>query len=169
MKVHDIETELVDNDQNILKNEIKYQKQNDEEYFGFLATAYEDLNKTDRTKYEYVLPNVVYERNLISSEKLGIVDLYTNAIAKNYNVNQTTKFLVNNVGWKSKSFNNAAGIQTNFEGLLKVVTYDAENTDEYKNEDAIKAYRKYYYEDKNHIWNWKHRETPEWIMNLMWQ
>jgi len=135
LKVHDIETELVDNDQNILKNEIKYQKQNDEEYFGFLATAYEDLNKTDRTKYEYVLPNVVYERNLISSEKLGIVDLYTNAIAKNYNVNQTTKFLVNNVGWKSKSFNNAAGIQTNFEGLLKVVTYDAENTDEYKNEE----------------------------------
>ena len=81
------------------------------------------------------MPNVVYERNLISSEKLGIVDLYTNAIAKNYNVNQTTKFLVNNIGWKSKSFNNAAGIQTNFEGLLKVVTYDAENTDEYKNEE----------------------------------
>ena len=41
--------------------------------------------------------------------------------------------------------------------------------DEYKNEDAIKAYRKYYYEDKNHIWNWKYRETPEWIMDLMWE
>ena len=26
-----------------------------------------------------------------------------------------------------------AGLQTNFEGLLKTVTYEAENTDEYKN------------------------------------
>jgi len=81
------------------------------------------------------LPNLVYERNLVSSEKLGIIDLYTNAIAKNYKVNQTTKFLINNIGWKSRSFSNAAGLQTDLEGLLKVVTYDAENTDNYKNEE----------------------------------
>ena len=113
----------------MLKNEIKYQYQDDEEYFGLIATAYEDLNKTDRSKYEYVLPNLVYERNLVSNERIGIVDLYTNAIAKNYKVNQTTRFLVNNIGWKSRSFSNAAGLQTDLEGLLKVVTYDAENTD----------------------------------------
>ena len=43
--------------------------------------------------------------------------------------------MVNNVGWKSKSYNNSAGIQSNLEGLLKVVTYDAENTDGFKNEE----------------------------------
>jgi len=135
LKVHDIKTELVESDQDVLKNELKYQYQDNEEYFGLTATAYEDLNKIDRSKYEYVLPNIVYERNLLSGDKIGIIDLYTSAIAKNYNVNQTTKFLVNNVGWKSRSFNNAAGIQTNLEGLLKVVTYEAENTDDYKNEE----------------------------------
>ena len=135
LKVHDIKTELVESDQDILKNELKYQYQDNEEYFGLTATAYEDLNKIDRSKYEYVLPNIVYERNLLSNDKIGIIDLYTSAIAKNYNVNQTTKFLVNNVGWKSRSFNNAAGIQTDLEGLLKVVTYEAENTDDYKNEE----------------------------------
>jgi len=135
LKAHDIKTELVESDQDILKNELKYQYQDNEEYFGLTATAYEDLNKIDRSKYEYVLPNIVYERNLLSSDKIGIIDLYTSAIAKNYNVNQTTKFLVNNVGWKSRSFNNAAGIQTDLEGLLKVVTYEAENTDDYKNEE----------------------------------
>ena len=132
LKVHDINTELADGDKQILKNELKYQYQNNEEYFGLVASAYEDLNKTDRSKYEYVLPNLIYERNLISNKKIGIIDLYTNAIAKNYNVNQTTKFLINDIGWKSKSFSNAAGIQNNFEGLLKVVTYEAENTDDYK-------------------------------------
>ena len=97
--------------------------------------AYEDLNKTDRIKYEYILPNLVYERNLLSNEKIGIIDLYTNAIGKNYNVNQTTKFLVNDFGWKSRSFTNTIGIQSNFEGLLKVVAYEAENTSNFKNEE----------------------------------
>jgi len=135
LKVHDVNTKLVESDKHILKNELRYQYQNDEEYFGLVASAYQDLNKTDRSKYEYILPNVVYERNLVSNEKIGIIDLYTNAIAKNYNVNQTTKFLVNDIGWKSRSFSNAAGIQTNFEGLLKLVTYEADNTDNYKTDD----------------------------------
>ena len=135
MEVHDIESELVEKDKQILKNEIKYQYQDGSEYFGLSASAFEDLSKNDRSKYEYVAPNLVYERNLFSSEKVGIIDLYTNAIARNNNVNQTTKFLVNDVGWKSKSFLNKAGLQSNFEGLLKVVTYEADNTDQYKNEE----------------------------------
>ena len=134
-KVHDINSELVKNDTQILKNEIKYNYQDENEYFGLMASSYEDINKDDRSKYEYVLPNLFYERNLISNEKVGIVDLSSNIVGKNYNVNQTTKFLVNDIGWKSKSFSNAGGIQTNFEGLLKVITYDAENTDKFKNEE----------------------------------
>ncbi len=135
LRVHDINSELVDSEKNILKNELKYQYQDDETYFGLIASAFEDLSKTDNSKYEFVLPNIVYERNLISNEKIGIIDLYTSAIAKNYNVDHTTKFLVNDIGWRSRSYNNAAGIQTNFEGLLKVVTYEADNTDKYKNEE----------------------------------
>ncbi len=132
LEVHDVKSELIDSDKHVLRNELKYQFQDEEEYFGLMATAYEDLDKTDRSKYEYILPNIVYERNLISNEKVGIIDLYTNAIAKNYNVNQTTKFLVNDIGWKSRSFSNTSGIQSNFEGLLKLVTYEAENTSNYK-------------------------------------
>ena len=45
LEVHDIKTDLVEKDQDVLKNEIKYQYQNDDEYFGLVATAYEDLNK----------------------------------------------------------------------------------------------------------------------------
>ncbi len=133
--VHDIKSELVGNDKQILKNEIKIQYQDESEYFGLTASAFEDLKKPGRSRYEYVLPNLVYEKNLLSSQKLGIIDLKTNAIAKNFNVNRTTKFLVNDLGWKSRSFSNAGGLQTNFEGLLKFVTYEAENTERYKNED----------------------------------
>lgn len=34
---------------------------------------------------------------------------------------------------------------------------------EYKSSNAIEAYRKYYNEDKQHLANWKYRETPEWF------
>tara|TARA_Y100000590_G_scaffold457362_1_gene609838 strand:- start:12321 stop:14669 length:2349 start_codon:yes stop_codon:yes gene_type:complete len=135
LKVHDVNSQLAESNKHILKNELKYQYQNNEEYFGLMASAYEDMDKTDRSKYEYIIPNLVYERNLISDEKIGIIDLYTSAIAKNYKVNQTTKFLVNDIGWKSRSFSSIGGIQTNLEGLLKVVTYEAENTENYKNEE----------------------------------
>ena len=39
---------------------------------------------------------------------------------------------INDFNWKSKQFSNAAGIQSNFEGLLKVVNYEADNAEKYK-------------------------------------
>ncbi len=135
LKNYDLNTELADRDQTIIRNELRFQRQSRDDYVGLIASSFENTEIKNRSKYEYILPNLIYEKNLVSNNKIGIVDLYTNAIGKNFNVNQTTKFLINNLGWKSKSFNNAAGIQSNFEGLLKVVTYDAENTDNFKNED----------------------------------
>jgi hypothetical protein len=35
--------------------------------------------------------------------------------------------------------------------------------DEYKNSNAIQAYRKYYLQDKFNLFAWKNREVPEWI------
>lgn len=34
--------------------------------------------------------------------------------------------------------------------------------DQYKNEDAVKAYRDYYIGEKAHLASWKKREQPEW-------
>ena len=59
----------------ILKNEFKYQFKMKKNILDLTAIAYEDLDKTDRSKYEYVLPNLVYERNLISNDEIGIIDL----------------------------------------------------------------------------------------------
>tara|TARA_B100002051_G_C16655459_1_gene596262 strand:- start:331 stop:1266 length:936 start_codon:yes stop_codon:yes gene_type:complete len=39
---------------------------------------------------------------------------------------------INDFNWKSKQFSNASGLKTNFEGLLKVVNYEADNADKYK-------------------------------------
>ena len=35
--------------------------------------------------------------------------------------------------------------------------------DEYKQNDVVEAYREYYNKDKQHLFNWKFRNIPEWV------
>jgi len=128
LEVHEISTELVDHDQNILTNNINYEFQDEINYFGLKATMYEDLKKTDRSRYEYVLPDLTFERNLFANEKVGLVDIFSNAYVKNIDVNQTTKMWVNDINWNSRPFTNFNGVRSEFEGLLKTVNYEADAT-----------------------------------------
>ena len=132
LKVYDINTELVKKEENILKSDINYEFQDSEIFLGMSASMFEDTSVIDRSRYEYVLPNLAFERNIFSDEKLGLVDIYSNAFIRNYKVNQFTKMFVNDFNWKSKQFSNVSGLKTNFEGLLKVVNYEADNADKYK-------------------------------------
>ena len=79
LEVHEITTELADHNQNILTNNLNYEFQDDQKYLGLSATMYEDLKKTDRSRYEYILPNLSFERNIINDEKVGLVNLLSNA------------------------------------------------------------------------------------------
>lgn len=36
--------------------------------------------------------------------------------------------------------------------------------EELRNEDVVKAYRTYYNRDKRHLFSWKYRKKPEWII-----
>ena len=132
LKVHDIETALADKDETILTSNINYEFQDEKVFFGASASMFENTEIVDRKRYEYILPNLVFERNIYSSDKFGLVDIYSNAFAKNYSVNQYTKMFVNDFNWKSRPFLNLKGIQSDIEGLLKVVNYEADNADKYK-------------------------------------
>ena len=133
LEVHEINTELVDPNKNILENNIKYEFQDEKNSFGFVASLFENLKKTDRTRYEYIAPSASFSRNIFADEKIGIVDVFSNAYVKNYDVDQTTKMWINDFNWKSRPFRNFKGIQSEFEGLLKVTNYEAD-ADRYKTE-----------------------------------
>ncbi len=130
LEVHEIETALVDPDQNILTSNINYEFQDDKNYIGLTGTMYEDLKKTDRSRYEYILPNLSFQRDLLADERIGLVDIFSNAYVKNINVNQTTKMWVNDINWNSRP-SNFRGVQSEFKGLIKTVNYEA-NASQYK-------------------------------------
>ncbi len=136
LKVHDIETSLVDKTNSIVKKDINYEFQDDKNYLGVSASMFENLNASDadKTRFEYSMPDILFERNLFTGETAGIFDIRSNAFVKNYKVNQTNKFWINDINWQSNPFVSLNGIQNKFKGLFKVVNYEAEGTEKYKTE-----------------------------------
>ena len=131
-KVHDVDSILVEKEKSILENKVDYIFQNKDFYLGVTPSAYEDTNKTGHLRHEYLLP-ITIEKNIMSSEKYGFLDLGTNLRLRNYETNKQTNFFVNNFNWKSIKWLNSIGVESYFEGLIKNVNYKADNTKEYKN------------------------------------
>ena len=136
LKVHDIKTELADKGKNIISKDLSYEFQNNKNYLGISAAMYENLtsNDSEKTRFEYSVPNILFERNLFTGDKVGVFDIRSNAFVENYKVNQTKKFWVNDINWQSNPFISFNGIQNKFKGLFKVVNYEAEGAKKYKTE-----------------------------------
>ena len=134
LKVHDIDTELVNKDNNIIKKDLNYEFQDDKNYLSVSAAMFENLTSedSDKTRFEYSLPNILFERNLFTGDKTGVFDIRSNAFVKNYKVDQTTKFWVNDINWQSNPFTTLRGVQNKFKGLFKVVNYEADNAEKFK-------------------------------------
>jgi len=133
VKVYDVKSSLVDREKTVLENKLDFSYQNKDFYFGLTPSVYEDTNKLENKRYEYLLPATV-EKNIMSSEKYGFLDLGSNLRLRNYETNRQTNFFVNNFNWKSNKWLSSIGIENYFEGLLKTVNYKSENTIKYKDE-----------------------------------
>ena len=134
-KVYDINTTLVDKDQNILEKTIDYSYQNKDLFFSLSPSIYEDINKSGNLRHEYLLPLSI-EKNIMSNSKYGLVDLSSSLKIRNYDTNKKTDFFINDFNWMSNKWINKLGFENKFEGLLKTVNYKAKNTSEYKNEKS---------------------------------
>ena len=131
-KVHDISTELVQKDQNILANTLSYTYQNKDFFLGITPSFYEDATKFGNLRNEYLLPLSI-EKNLFTSEKLGFLDLTSNLNLRNYETNKQANFFINDLNWKSNSWLNKFGFESYFNALVKTVNYETKKTTEYKN------------------------------------
>ena len=120
---------MVDMDKTVLESNVKYEYQDEKNSFGLVASLYEDLKKT-RTRYEYIVPDASFSRNIFADERIGLIDVFSNAYVKNVEVDQTTKMWINDFN-KSRPFRNFKGVQSEFEGLLKITNYEAD-ADRYK-------------------------------------
>ena len=139
-KLYKIKTDLVDYEIDSLENTLSFSRETDKSFLGARASLYETLKENYNDKYEYVLPDIIFDRNLISNEKIGSLDLQSNLKVHNYDTNKFTKFFVNDLDWKFKKFIFSNGLEGQILGKLKNVNYEAKNTDEYKDDPTTEVF-----------------------------
>ena len=133
LKLYRIDSNLVDYNADTIENSVDFTHESENLFLGFETNIYETLKESYDDKYEYILPEITLDKNLLNNEKIGILDLSSNYKVHNYDTNKLTNFLVNNFNWNSRniSFNN--GLNTKFLGNFKNINYEAKNVDIYKN------------------------------------
>ena len=133
LKLYKIKNNLVNYEDDILENSLNFSHENEDLFLGFKASAYEDLKENRKNdEYEYILPDIILDKNLFSSSKYGYADLQSNLIFHNFETNKFTKFLINDIDWKYNQINYPSGLKGRLLGKLKNVNYETKNTSIYK-------------------------------------
>ena len=134
LKLYKINSNLVDYNQDTLESTINFTHEKDDIFLGLNASVYETIKDTYEDKYEYILPEITLDKNLISNEKVGILDLQSNLKVHNYDTNKMTNFFVNDLDWNSKNLFFNSGFKNNFLANLRNINYEAKNVEPYKND-----------------------------------
>ncbi len=139
-KLYNINSELISDDIETLENSINFTHSNDEIFFGFNISMYETLKNGYNDKYEYIYPELIFNKNLFSNSLFGSVNLDTNFKVHNYDTNKSSKLLVNNLDWDSGDKNLNNGIQNKFLSNLKNINYETKNINEFKSDTTSELF-----------------------------
>ena len=141
LKLYKIDSELIDFETEVLENYIDYSRinENKNSFLSLNLNNYRTLADTYNDKYEYILPEINYEKQLFSS-KFGYGEFRTNFKVHNYDTNKNKRFLTNNLDWSidrpfaEKIFNGK--IMTK----LKNINYEVKNVDGFKPDSTSEIY-----------------------------
>ncbi len=134
LKLYKIKSNLVDYNKDTLESSLEFTHETDDIFFGMNASIYETLKDNYTDKYEYIAPEIIFNKNLFNNDKFGSLDLQTNLKTHNYDTNKLTNFFVNDLNWRFKDINFNTGINTKILGNIKNINYEAKNVDIYKDE-----------------------------------
>ena len=135
-RIHNIKTALVDYENTDLKNEVNYSFKKDNLYLNINAAAYENLRDSTNSRYEFVAPNILFGKSFFT-ERFGSIDIQTNTLYKNYDVNKHITSVTNDIVWNSDSYISPKGFVNTFIGVVKNTNYEARNTTDYKTSGII--------------------------------
>ena len=140
LKLYKIDSSIVDYNTQTLENSINFTQEREDLFFGFSASVYETIKSDYNDKYEFILPELTFDKNLLADEKLGSLELQSNYRAHNYDTNKLTNFLVNDLNYESNDnlFNNF--ISTKILANVKNINYESKNVDIYKNDPTSEIF-----------------------------
>ena len=119
LKSNNLKSEL-NNEMNIMENSLNLDLYSNDFSINFETAAYENLNKNDNDRFEYVFPKLFFSKNLDSISYLdGNFRLETDGLIRQYNTNILEKHLINNLIFNSTSKINRLGFLNNYEFMIR--------------------------------------------------
>ncbi len=132
LKLYKIKSNLVNYNADFLESSLKFLHQKENVFFSLDASVFETTKENYEDKYEFIVPEITFDKNLFNSEDFGSLDLQTNLKVRNYETNKLENFLVNDFDWESNEFNFKSGINSKILANFKNINYEAKNVSKFK-------------------------------------
>ncbi len=143
LKIHNLSNSspLIDNE-SVLTSKFNFSKVIDNDTsFASEFIAYEDLSKKNNDRFQYILPNFSFTKNLeIDNNYNGSFQFKSNGFQKNYDTNKYESLLINDFIFKSNNFISKRGLVSNYDFLIKNFNSYTENSTSYKNKEDYEVF-----------------------------
>jgi LPS-assembly protein len=133
LKLYKIDSNLADYETEVLENYIDFSSfdENKNSFFSINLSSFKSLADTYNDKYEYILPEINYEKQLFSNS-FGYGNFESNFKVHNYDTNKYSKFLTNDIDWFIEKPFSERFFDGKFLAKFKNVNYEVKNINSYK-------------------------------------
>ncbi len=133
LKLYKIDSNLVNYETDTLENYLDFNRFDDNKnlFLGIKASSFRTLRESYNDKYENILPELVFNKNLFS-EKYGYGNFQTNFKIHNYDTNKYKNFLINDLEWELDHTKSQKIYDGKIITKLKNVNYDVKNESKFK-------------------------------------
>ena len=119
--------------ENILENNLGLNLYSENLSISSMFKVYEDLNKNNNDRYEFILPKLDIIKTFENKSKLdGNFFLKSNNFIRSYSTNILEKININNFIFNSNPKISNKGFYNNYDFILKNVNSDSDNSNNYK-------------------------------------
>tara|TARA_B100000575_G_scaffold291659_1_gene298115 strand:+ start:2982 stop:5369 length:2388 start_codon:yes stop_codon:yes gene_type:complete len=143
LKIHNLSNSSpLITDESVLTSKFTFRKVLDNNTkFSSDFIAYEDLSKRNNDRFQYILPNFNFYKNLeIDKNYDGSFQFRSSGFQKIYDTNKYETLLINDFIYKSDDFINNKGIVTNYDFLIKNFNSYTENSIAYKKKEDYEVF-----------------------------
>jgi len=143
LKIHNLSnsSSLIE-DESLLTTQLNIEKNiNENTNLDTNFTIYEDLSKKDSDRFQYILPNFVYTKNIeIPVSYNGNFKFISSGFQKNYDTNKYESLLINDFLFESDNFISKTGILNNYDLLIKNFNSYTENSSSYTEKEDYEVF-----------------------------
>ena len=143
LKIHNLSnsSSLIE-DESLLTTQLNIEKNiNENTNLDTNFTIYEDLSKKDSDRFQYILPNFTYTKNIeIPVSYNGNFKFISSGFQKNYDTNKYESLLINDFLFESNNIISKTGLLSNYDLLVKNFNSYTENSSSYTEKEDYEVF-----------------------------